>query len=178
MFTKPKTEAKNTISQEEYERRLKELQDEIEELKKIKVEEPKNEGIWKPKTKDRYYYNYAGSTSSANHTDTHIDNNRLYDYNFYKTKEEAEYRYAVNRYTEMFRRYVEEHSEQLNWDDDLQEKWCIYWSYRNECIGFCSNFYGKYQGIIYANSKAVLEDAIEFVGRDNVIKYVLGVKNA
>ena len=34
MFTKPKTEAKNTISQEEYEKRIKELQTELEELKK------------------------------------------------------------------------------------------------------------------------------------------------
>lgn len=175
MFTKPKTEAKNTISQEEYERRLKDLQDEIEELKKIKIEEPKKTEIWTPKTGENYYHYYAGHASLATNTNTSIDSARFYDFEYYKTDEEAMYRANTKRYTEMFRRYVEEHSKPLKWTYIGTNKWYIEWSFYDNDIIFDCYSKIKAQGVIYASSKEILEDAIKFVGKDNVIKYVLGV---
>ena len=174
MFTKPKTETKNTISQEEYERRLKELQDEIEQLKKIKVEEPKKKGIWKPAPNEAYYTYYAGSSANARNTQTKLDEIRFEDFEYYKTPLEALYGGLTRRYTEMFRRYVEEHSKPLDWNCISTNKWFIKWSfYDGGNIIFDSNSKVKTQGAIYASSMEVLEDAIEFVGRDNVIKYVI-----
>lgn len=176
MFTKPKAEAKNTISQEEYERRLKDLQDEIEKLKKIKVEEPKKKSIWKPAQNESYYIYYAGHTTNARNTQTTLDDVRFKDFEYYKTEEEALYGGLVHRYTEMFRRYVEEHSKPLDWNDIGKNKWFLKWSfYEGGDIIFDCNSKIKTQGVVYASSMEVLEDAIEFVGRDNVKKYVLGV---
>ena len=177
MFTKPK-EPKNTISQEEYERRLKELQDEIEELKKIKVEESKEKGIWIPKEGEEYYYLDA---SGHIEKDRYVGCNFLWtDFkiiygNYYKTEEDAFEQYCVQKYTNLFRKYVEEHSKPLDWTDIGTDKWFIKWSFYNggDIVFDCYSKV-KAQGTVYASSKEILEDAIEFIGRDNVIKYVLG----
>ena len=98
MFTKPKTEVKNTMSREEYEKTLKSLQDQIEELKKVEVvdNKPKKGEIWKPKSGENYYHYYANNVSLATHTNTALDDARFYDFEYYKTKVEAEYRAKVN----------------------------------------------------------------------------------
>ena len=166
------------ISQEEYEKRIKELQDELEELKKVKVvdNKPKKGEIWEPKKNETYYYiASAGIVHEDKNNGTCYDNQRLYDYLFYKTREEALYRYNADKFTEMFRRYVEEHSEPLDWEDFSKCKYYIYWSYHQNCFGYADDVSCKSQGIIYSSSKAILDDAIKFVGRDNVKKYVLGV---
>lgn len=181
MFTKPKIKVKNTMSREEYEKTLKSLQDQIEELKKVEVvdDNHKKSEIWIPNPYESYYYlDEYGVVGTDFHDTLYNEDCKIVFGNFYKTEVEARHQYFVQKYTNLFRKYVEEHSEPLDWEDNSQEKLCIYWSYKHKCIGFCSDFYGKYQGIICASSMDILEDAIEFVGRDNVIKYVLRVKNA
>ena len=173
-----KKEIKKVLSQEEYERRIAELQKELEELKKVKVEDnkPKKDEIWKPKDRDMYYYlcsdyrvaltiNYGGST---------VDSGFMECANFYKTKEEAEYQANVQKYTNLFRKYVEEHSEPLDWNSGTY-KFYVFYSFWSNQIKIDYNYSSKIQGVIYASSEKVLEDAIEFVGKENVIKYVLGV---
>ena len=45
--------------------------------------------------------------------------------NFYKTKQEAEYQANVQRYTNLFRKYVEEHNKPLDWADTNQDKYYL-----------------------------------------------------
>lgn len=177
MFTKPKLKTKNTMSREEYEKTLKSLQDQIEELKKVEVvdDKPKKGEIWKPASNENYYIYYAGHTSRATNTETVCDENRFIDFEYYKTEEEAFHMGMVHRYTEMFRKYVEEHDEPLDWEDSSKCKYYIYWSYSRNCFGYGDDVNCKSQGIIYSSSKAILDDAIKFVGGNNVKKYVLGV---
>ena len=179
MFTKPKTEAKNTISQEEYEKKLKELQDEIEELKKIKVEEQKKKEIWIPKEGENYYYLDAGGYIEK---EQYMGCNFLWtDFkiiygNYYKTKEDAFKQYCIQKYTNIFRRYVEEHNEKLDWRDTSMKKYFLAWNYKNKDFFMYLDTCMKAQGIVYASSIDILKDAIEFIGEDNVKKYVLGVE--
>lgn len=177
MFTKPKIKAKNTMSREEYEKTLKSLQDQIEELKKVEVvdDKPKKGEIWKPASNEAYYTYYAGHSSNAKNTQTKLDEIRFEDFEYYKTPDEALYGGLTRRYTEMFRRYVEEHDEPLDWTYPCISKYYIYWSFSRNCLGYADDIHCKSQGIIYSNSKEILEDAIKFVGEDNVKKYVLGV---
>lgn len=173
-----KKEIKKVLSQEEYERRIKELQDELEELKKVKVEDnkPKKGEIWKPDLKTQEYYYYIGDFGTAKTYRANCPNDdiRISDGNFYKTEEEAKHQANVQKYTNLFRKYVEEHSEPLDWNSGTY-KYYVYYSFWSNQIKIDYYYSSKTQGVIYASSSEVLEDAIEFVGKENVIKYVLGV---
>ena len=164
------------LSQEEYERRIAELQQELEELKKVKVEEekkPEKGKIWTPELdEDFFYFDENGALYGEEYCDVVTDNLKLDIGNFYKTSEEAKHQLEVQKYTNLFRKYVEEHSEPLDWSDTSQRKYCLV--YTDNFI-FDWNLSAKHQGAIYASSKEILDDAIEFVGKNNVIKYVLGV---
>ena len=173
-----KKEIKKVLSQEEYERRIKELQDELEELKKIKIEDnkPKKGEIWKPDFEKVYYYlDFTNEVCPTVNNETAIDANIFECGNFYKTKEEAEYQANVQKYTALFRKYVEEHSEPLSWNNVNARKYFLKWSFYDETFIFDYYCGAKAQGTIFASSTEILEDAIEFVGKENVIKYVLGV---
>ena len=175
-----KKEIKKVLSQEEYERRIAELQKELEELKKVKVEDntPKKGEIWKPEALTNEYYYYINELSETKRTfscyDFPNDQMRMSNGNFYKTKEEAEHQANVQKYTNLFRKYVEEHSKPLDWNSGTY-KYYVYYSFWNNQIKIDYNYSSKIQSVIYASSEKVLEDAIEFVGKENVIKYVLGV---
>ena len=181
MFTKPKTEVKNTMSREEYEKTLKSLQDQIEELKKVKIEDdkPKKGEIWRPNLQGQFYYIDEGGDICYDDCLCDCDDDKLNQANYYRTLDEARFMSNVQRYTNLFRKYVEEHSKPLDWTDIGTDKWFIKWSFydRGSIVFDCYSKI-KAQGVVYASSMEILEDAIEFVGRDNVIKYVLGVKNA
>ena len=173
-----KKEVKKILSQEEYERKIAELQEELEELKKVKVEEEKKpeEGeIWKPDFGKNYYYlDFTNDICPTANNETATDADIFRCGNFYKTKEEAEYQANVQKYTNLFRKYVEEHSEPLDWNRGTY-KYYVYYSFLGNQIKIDYNYSSKIQSVIYANSEKVLKDAIEFVGKENVIKYVLGV---
>ena len=76
----------------------------------------------------------------------------------------------------MFKQYVEEYSETIDWENNGQEKWYIYYDFDNCCISYCDDDVWRTQGTIYASSEEILQDAIVYVGEDNVKKYVLGVE--
>lgn len=173
-----KKEVKKVLSQEEYERRIAELQKELEELKKVKVEEPKKKGVWIPKVGETYYYlDEHGSIEKTQYMGCNClwtDFKIIYG-NYYKTSEEAFEQYCVQKYTNLFRKYVEEHSEPLDWKKHISKYYLTY-SHLVNAIVFDYTYNDKCQGVVYASCEEVLEDAIEFVGKDNIIKYVLGVK--
>ncbi len=96
--------------------------------------------------------------------------------NCFKTKEEAEEYKKQIEYTARYKNYIEEHSEQLDWNDLCNHKYCAeYDSDENEIK---VNWYAslKSQGVIYASSEQIIWNAIKEIGEDNFKKYVLGVK--
>ena len=177
-----KKEVKKVLSQSEYERRIKELQDELEELKKVKVEDnkPKKGEIWKPDALTNEYYYYINCLSETKRTfnchDAPNDKMRISNGNYYKTQEEAEYQAKVQAYTNLFRKYVEEHSEPLDWENGSQQKFYIYYNKRYGVISSGIETINASQGTIYSSSNKVLIDALSFIGRENAIKYLFNVK--
>lgn len=174
---KTKTEIKNTMSREEYEKTLKSLQDQIEELKKVKVvdNKPKKGEIWKPKNGDAFCYIDDKGSPCYDECLCDCDSEIVEQGNYYKTIDEARFMSNVQKYTNLFRKYVEEHSEPLDWRNEFQDKYYIFYDYYKHRISHCSDFWQKGQGCIYSHSFVVLQDAIKFVGEDNVKKYVLGI---
>lgn len=163
-----KNEIKNRI--EEVEKELAQLRQDLEK---------ENKGVWKPdedECEDYYYIDESGDTYETYHASSRIDYEHIEFGNYYKTKEEAEYQANVQKYTNLFRKYIEGHSDLIDWQDRNKEKLYITYSFSDKKIYYTVCHCCKQQGTVYASSKQILEDAVEFVGEDNVIKYVLGVK--
>lgn len=157
---------------------LEQLKQQLEEISKkiAELEKPKKE-IWMPKVgQDYWYITDAGTVADASYDEDNFDNEVCDWGNFFKTEAEAEYQAKVQKYTNLFRKYVEEHSEKLDWGNVEQEKYYLYFAVEEKEIYFDCEFYYKQQGTIYAGSKEVLQEAISFVGKENVLKYVLGVE--
>ena len=77
------------------------------------------------------------------------------------------------KYTRLFRQYVEQHSELLDWGNREQSKYSLYYEHYDKQIQYWNNTTCQHVGSIYASSTQVLQEAIEFVGEDNVKKYIL-----
>lgn len=174
-----KKEVKKVLSQEEYERRIAELQQELEELKKVKVEDnkPKKGEIWKPEKCENFvYFDENGALYEEEYCGTVGDNLKINIGNFYKTNEKAKYQLEVQKYTNLFKKYVEEHSEPLNWENGSQQKFYIYYNKRYGVISSGIETINASQGTIYSSSNKVLIDALSFIGRENAIKYLFHIE--
>ena len=166
------------MTQQEYENKIKELQDELEKLKaaKIEAEQPKR---WKPEYGERCW---AVSNDGVVASDTVCETNDRFWYWFYltgncfKTRKEAEEYKMQIEYTARYKNYIEEHSEPLDWKDEDQRKYYPVFDYKCNKIDICCYCTFKCQGIIFATSEQIIWDAIKEIGKDNFKKYVLGVK--
>lgn len=153
-------------------KRLEALKKQLEEIKKQieELEESKKE-IWMPEIGEDYWY----ITDTCTVADASYFDNEIFECgNFFKTEAEAEYQANVQKYTNLYRKYVEEHSKPLDWNNVNQCKCYAYYSSYQDAIGFYTEHHKKLQGVIYASEQQILEDAISFVGEENAIKYVLG----
>ena len=164
------------MTQQERENKIKELENQIEELKMAKFEEPQSKR-WKPKDDKNYYVvDSHGDATICYWEDDKFDEWQYLIGNCFKIEEEAEEYKKQIEYTARYKNYVEEHSEPLNWFDDEQEKWFAFFNFYTNSITTSYIIWEKYQGVTYASSEQIIEDAINEIGEDNFKKYVLGVK--
>lgn len=166
------------MTKKELEQKIEQLQKQLDELKNVKIDGTKIK--WIPERYETYYFVESDcSISYCKFYNDDFDNGCISVGNCFQTKEEAQFIVDKIKYTLMFKHYVEEHSEPLDWNEREQEKWRIV--YNNIAhkidIDFCYDKHIKYQGSIYASSEQILKDAIEYVGEDNVIKYVLELED-
>lgn len=164
------------MTQQEYENKIKELQDELEQLKAAKI--AGSEKRYKPVDKQIYWVVYDGADKVAevNWVNSDFDNWNYLTGNCFKTEEEAEEYKKQIEYTARYKNYIEEHSEPLDWNDGSQMKYGAWFGFASKKVNIEQTAQGKQQGAIYASSKEIIEDAIEEIGEDNFKKYVLGVK--
>ena len=171
-MTKTELEKQLAEMQEQFDK----MQDELNKLKQVKIEEPKKR--WKPELNYVYYSIGSGGDIYRSYWENdEVDKWRYLTSNVFKTKEEAEEHKKKIEIQSKFKNFVKERTEELDWGNDNQEKWFMYYSYLFENIDFDTHYITKYQGVIYASSRKILEDAIAEIGEDNIKKYVLGVKN-
>ena len=165
------------MTQQEYENKIKELQDELEQLKAAKIADSGKR--WKPEEKDIYWTLFdTGNCGDSKWGGDNIDKWRYLTGNCFETFEEAkEYKKQIE-YTARYKNYIEEHSKPIVWNNISQRKYYALFMYEYEKnkikIEFTNTW--KIQGIIYASSEEIVWDAIHEIGEDNFKKYVLGVK--
>ena len=162
------------MTQQEYENEIKELKERLEKLE-AKIEEPQSKR-WEPEHNEHYWLIEGESIHESLWFNDADDNWRYLTGNCFKTKEEAEEYKKQIEYTARYKNYIEEHSEPLDWHNESQYKYFPEF-YSNEgrinIDYYCTI---KHQGVIYASSEQIIEDAIKEIGEDNFKKYVLGVK--
>ena len=165
-----KQELQNKIS--EVEKMLCELKEELENMEEKEVEKGK---IWKPKENEEYYYIDSGNQVFPARIMSGLNTEDVIAGNCYPTKEKAEFEANREKYTRLFRQYVEQHSEPLDWENCNQPKYYVdYYEGENFQYDYSSCIQNPF--VVYASSKEVLQEAIDFIGEDNFKKYILEVK--
>lgn len=168
-----KQELQNKIS--EVEKMLCELKDELEDMEEKEVEKGK---IWKPKDREVYYFTNEDYDKIVYHninTGRDIDRHKISAGNCYPTEEKAEFEANREKYTRLFRQYVEQHSEPLDWRNGEQKKYYCFYNNKSEfCYDYALTFQCAFQ--IYASSEEVLQEAIDFIGEKNFLEFVMEVK--
>jgi hypothetical protein len=151
------------------------IQDEIAKTKQrlMELEEMMKKENWKPCWDDKYYIpvpTNAGFQSFSlwrgNENEISLKDAGMVFY----TKEEA-IEVGKRMY---FRQWFESMSDADDWNGE--EYWSAFWFYQKDSIDVWNTTY-KVAGGIYFSTKEKCIEAIDVIGEDNFIKYVLGIKN-
>ena len=162
------------MNKTELQQKIVDMEKQLAELKKEL--EKKDKGIWKPdKDKLYFYVDNDAEVRETTNTGHQIDIDRIIFGNHYKTREEALKQANYLKYTNLLRKYVEEHSEPIDWNSS-EEKYYLWYHLENDEVYIEGEDVYPQQGTIYASSEEVLREAIEFVGEENIKKYIFGVE--
>lgn len=161
------------MTQVEKDKIIAELQEKLAEAEKIEVDVNR----WKPEPGKFYYHlNCYGDTIRDSWLRTEGDEWCYLTGNCFKTKDEVKEYQKKIEYTAHYKKYIEEHSEPLDWENNWQEKYCARYHYGTQEIEVTDLCSLKFQGIIYASSEQIIRDAIKQIGEENFKKYILEVK--
>ena len=163
------------MNKEQLQQKIVDIEKQLAELKKEL--EKKDNGIWKPQRREQYHFiEIDGELDCSYYTQHKVDEDRFAFGNYYKTRKEAEKMANYLKYTNLLRKYVEEHSEPIDWNNRIQQKYYLWLNVDPYRVQIGSNNWARQQGTIYASSEEVLREAIEFVGEENLKKYVFQVE--
>ena len=141
------------MTNQEYEKKLQELQTEIDELKANKPTEYKR---WRAREDDEYsFLSSAGSIGRSTEQADAIDDYRYNTGNYFFTKKEAEQHKAYLLALQTIKDDAEGFAP--DWEDENQEKYHGYYNHEaNELnIGWSLSF--QYQGVIYFETEKKLQ---------------------
>lgn len=149
----------------EYEKRLKYLQDELENLKKVDINEDEFPNIGCT----YYFISSDGSVDDSTYDNDNIDWYRKNFMGIYETKYECERALKIKK---AFKKASLKFSP--NWKDDDEEKWYVYFDHSIDHVNY--EFDIVYQNKKdYFASREVLKELVAFFGEEDVKKYYLGV---
>ncbi len=162
------------MNKQQIQEKIASMEKQLAELKKEL--ENQDKGIWKPDTDEMYYFVVSHGEIGQYKYDGDVTDEPIIAFgNYYKTKEEAIKQANYLKYTNLLRKYVEEHSEPIDWRND-EPKYSIWYDTDRNIFHAEGDDYYPQQGTIYASSEEVLKDAIDFVGEENIKKYIFGIE--
>ena len=165
------------MNREELESTIKRLEEELSTLRNELNNKPLFE-FWIPEDGEPYFFaDYINNNILlSSWADDTVDSERYNAGAIYKNREQAVYEANCMKYKHLYRRYIQEHTAPLDWQDDTQIKYYACWDFFYDCFkaDYCSQY--KDAGIDYASSEQIIHDAIEFVGLNNFKKYVLEIE--
>ena len=154
----------------------------LEKIQKLKDElkEENDSIIWKPKNKDKFYsYSLDGVVEFC--ISDAVDRgyfDRMMKIieigNYYKTKEEAEFKMNAHKYNNLFQKYINEH--QHPGYKQTEKTFIIFDEHTKEMRLFDSSAeidIVRESKMMINGLSLVVADAINFIGSENFIKYIL-----
>ena len=159
------------MKRSEYEAKMKNLQDEIEALKKVEIEEDIRR--WKPVSGDTYY-----TINSKGHvlSDTWAgwgDDNAFYSMgNCFATYEEAEFAVEKLKVLAELKEFAE--PRDAEWDGAIKH-YCIRYNTDKRELVTDYNYLFKH-AVLYFKSVEIVKEAIAKVGEERIKKYYLEVE--
>lgn len=163
--------AKLTLNGKEYEVEINEEQ--VKEIEKPKYKR------WRAEKGGKYYF-LDSSCSVVYMVDYYIefDRKRYEVGNYFKTKEEAEFRRQQLLYLQQYKDYLgDDLVTEEDWKDNDILKYYAYYDYDSNIVDIDGGIYFKFQGTIYSKSKEKIEKFIKEFGEDNFKKYILEVED-
>lgn len=157
-----------------------ELQNEInktkEHLKNMeKMLENCDYGRWKPKDNEMFWY--IDSSGFVNYSLFMPETeSRFKNYNCFQTKKQAEaeaQKILVRRQLENIAKRLNK-GEKIDWRDDSQPKFYLYYNYCSENIKYGIFYNSKIAGVVYCLTEKLLDIAKEEIGEERLIKYLKG----
>lgn len=155
------------MNKKEYEERIAKLEKELDELKKMEIEDdefPKHgQAYWYVDADENVVYAYWGNRA--------VDKCRKDFLRIFKTEKECE------RYSEIQKAFKEESKNfELNWKNDSQDKYYLYYNYiRNSIEIGCA--WSNRVATLYFENRKVLEELISRFGKEDIKKYYFGIED-
>lgn len=134
--------------------------------------------MWKPEDNEKYFYvSGRGVINICRWINDSTDNGCYGIGNCFKTKEEAEFALEKAKVEAELRRFAEENNEyEIDWEDDDQEKWFIFYNCDMKKIDIIYNTVLKTH-CIHFSSKEITKQAIDYIGEERLKKYYLGIED-
>lgn len=168
------------MTKSEIEEKINSLESELGELKldyeKYCLEKNKKQNRWKPKKNENYWYiDIEGNITYDYWEDYDLDNYRYNTNNCFETNTLAHQKFDRMQTEIELRKYVEEHDIGIiDWNDDDQEKFILYYDSKTGEIDVDSVWTMMFPHQIYATNKKVLKDAVEVIGANRLAEYLKG----
>ena len=159
--------AKLTLNGKEYEVEINEEQ--VKEIKKPKYKR------WRAEKGEAYFYIFKNGSIDKHLDANDNEDNFFYDIgNYFKTKEEAEFRRQQLLYLQQYKDFIgEDIPTKGDWKDDSKTKYYACYDHHDNFLDISCSFVCEIQGVIYSNSKEKIEKFIKEIGEDNFKKYIL-----
>ena len=143
-----------------------------EQLKQLGIEVGKDKRE-RVKAGDVFFF-----VDSSGRIDSRFDNrfafsSYCYDtHNYFKTEEEAEKYAEVLEIKRQLMKFADEHNDKIDWEDIDQFGYIFYWNPCLNDIRICKDGFKTAPEIIYFSSVDIAQQAIDEIGKENIIKYL------
>ena len=151
---------------EEIKKQISELQSKVNKLEN--QEKEKNKG-WRARINDTYFFvDDSGDVVTCHEYNEYGDNYRYKTRNYFAT---YEYKEVMNTYYDLMDLADElNNGEKIDWNDNQQCKYTIYYSFKCDTLDDGIAYVCKEFGQIYCLDGDFLEKAIEKIGKNKLIK--------
>lgn len=151
-------------------------EEEREQLMKLIQKSNGSKGkVWKPEYDEWYFYVSGYGVIGSNVWINDYTDNGYYEIgNCFKTEEEAKFALEKTKVEAELCRFAEKNNEyEIDWKDEDQEKWFIYYY----CDKICPyQTYSTMRNDIYFSSKEIAKQAVDNIGEERLKKYYFGVE--
>lgn len=144
-------------------------------MKLIKKSNGCKRKVWKPENNETYFYISGHGRINYHKWNNDSTDNRYYEIgNCFKTEEEAKFALEKLKVETELRRFAEENNEyEIDWENDAQEKWFIYY-----CDKICLyQTYITMRNDVYFSSKKIAKRAVDYIGEERLKKYYFRVED-